>query len=80
MLKLATRLAILEGRREAQVKAWLASLSEEELIAFLDESYGPGSGQWLCDYIDALSPAERDSPTFDAHLVQAFLQWRETQV
>jgi hypothetical protein len=48
MLKLATRLAILEGRREAQVKAWLASLSEEELIAFLDESYGPGSGQWLC--------------------------------
>jgi hypothetical protein len=48
MLKLAIRLTALETQREAQVKAWLASLSEEELIAFLDESYGPGSGQWLC--------------------------------
>jgi hypothetical protein len=76
MLKLTQRLTVLEAAREAQIQAWLHSLSEKEFAVVVDETYGPGTWDWLCAETNTMTLEEIECP---GELWGRFLRWREAQ-
>jgi hypothetical protein len=73
---LATRLAALEHQRETATRAWLQSLSEQECAALIDETYGPGTWDWLGAEVEQMPLEEIERP---GALWGRYCRWRETQ-
>jgi hypothetical protein len=73
---LATRLAALEHQREAALRAWREALSEQEVVALIDQTYGPGTWDWLCAESDQMTLEEIERP---GELWGRWERWRETQ-
>jgi hypothetical protein len=73
---LATRLAVLEVRRQARLRQWWESLSDDEQKAEVDRRFGVGTWEWLDKEVEGLTLEQIETTDI---LWQRYQQWRKTR-